>query len=332
MAFSPYKTLICLLAYSRLIAFSEAPLTNITDNVWLQDDTRPLFEIIANVAGRYKAQDRQNIEFVHVVNPLNIPSRIAEQEAAFDSLKRASVLAMNSPIRSCKVSFVAAAYMEDCEFAKVHFDHIARLEKSSSDIFSFAVPRKLPLLFDVIMTAQADGVPATHVIYTNSDICLSAGFYEAIATLLDLGFEAITVNRRDIPANADQGKLLPLMECLIGRKHPGFDCFIFPRHWLDDLVKTDAVIGMPGVARSLLYNLVAHAQRMLLLNDVSLTFHVGSDAAWRAPQYADYRDFNYAQARRIYPALVGEGKERLHEFCRVYGERPIMSGIPNTGL
>jgi hypothetical protein len=301
-------------------------LKKLTENVWLQNEKNPLFESIEQVAFE-KNQQRPAVEFVHVVNPFDAPSRIEEQQLAFASIKRARAVALSSEYQINKISLIAAAFPEDRDFAERHFDHVVALHKSSLDMRPFGVPRKLPLLFDVVMAAGTNAGISSYVLWTNADICLAAGFYDAIATLLALGFDAITVNRRDIPPIGGDKELLPLLEALVGVKHPGFDCFIFPLRWIDDFIKTEALIGMPGVARSLLYNLVAQAETMLLLNAVHLTFHVGSDASWNAPQFADYKKFNFAQARLIYPALPEERKKRLHDFCRAYGERQEMSGV-----
>ena len=303
----------------------------LTQNVWLQDSKNPLFEIFSQANVARSLPRNRVLNAVHIVNPYNSPNRIHEQELAFASIKRARALARNSDSSVIKIFFLAAAFPEDCQFADRHFDSVVSLSQSALDLKTFSVPRKLPLLFDVIGAAREHAGNATHIIWTNNDICLAAGFYEAIAGLLALGFDAITVNRQDIPPIASEQEFLPLMEGLLGVRHRGFDCFIFPLDWVDNFVKTDALIGMRRVGRSLLYNLVAQAETMIMLNDVNLTFHVGSDkTGWDTPKFADYKEFNGAQARLIYPALNQERRERLRAFCHAYGERPEICGLPRS--
>jgi hypothetical protein len=51
--------------------------------------------------------------------------------------------------------------------------------------------------------------------------------------------------------------------------------------------------------RGLLYNLAAHASNMLVLRDCHLTFHLGQDRAWQAPELKDYTEYNRAHAAEV---------------------------------
>src|SRR5688572_8173712 len=155
----------------------------LTKNVWLQDPINPLFQILDRADVGASLLRGGVTEVVHVVNPYNAPNRIDEQELAFASIKRARAVAVGSQYGAMKISFIAAAFPEDFEFAEKHFDRVVALERSALDLKAFAVPRKLPLLFDVITAAKEHAGGATHIIWTNNDICLTAGFYEAIAIL-----------------------------------------------------------------------------------------------------------------------------------------------------
>jgi hypothetical protein len=53
-----------------------------------------------------------------------------------------------------------------------------------------------------------------------------------------------------------------------------------------------------------LFNLVAHAGRVLMLTRAHMTFHLGNDVAWRNPAYADYISFNIRQAQLVVAALA----------------------------
>lgn len=57
-------------------------------------------------------------------------------------------------------------------------------------------------------------------------------------------------------------------------------------------MRNDALIGVPGVARGLLFNMIAQATCMLILRNVALTYHFGDDRTWRSPELEDYAAFN----------------------------------------
>jgi hypothetical protein len=74
--------------------------------------------------------------------------------------------------------------------------------------------------------------------------------------------------------------------------------------------------------RSLLYNLVAKARRMLILRDTHLTYHFGDDRPWADPMFDDYLSFNLEQARGVLGALARDDDRRalLAAFCVAHGE------------
>ena len=71
-------------------------------------------------------------------------------------------------------------------------------------------------------------------------------------------------------------------------QHPGFDCFVFPTAWVEDFVANAACVGIGWVMRSLLYNLVVKARRMVILRNAHLTYHYGDDRPWNAPELEEY--------------------------------------------
>jgi hypothetical protein len=72
--------------------------------------------------------------------------------------------------------------------------------------------------------------------------------------------------------------------------------------------------------RSLLFNLVAHAHRFLMLTQAHLTFHLGDDRHFRDDRYADYFDFNVSEARSAVERLARnpERAKRLHDFIEAH--------------
>ena len=68
-------------------------------------------------------------------------------------------------------------------------------------------------------------------------------------------------------------------------------------------ITNQACIGAGLVMRGLLYNLTAHARKMLLLRECHLTFHLGQDRAWQAPELKDYTEYNRQQSNRVLDEL-----------------------------
>jgi hypothetical protein len=94
------------------------------------------------------------------------------------------------------------------------------------------------------------------------------------------------------------------------------DCFVFPRAWIDSFLRTEAVTGVGGVMRSLLYNLVAKADHLLFLCSAHLTLHYGDDRSWRASHFVPALAHNGKEARDLWLRLIKQGYEgRLAELA-----------------
>jgi hypothetical protein len=108
----------------------------------------------------------------------------------------------------------------------------------------------------------------------------------------------------------------------VGRKHPGFDCFVFPAAWVSKLVQTTSCVGIPHVMRPLMYNLVALSHRLLILKEAHLTYHFGDDRPGFADQFKAYVDHNISQLPVCLAAFAGDPvqRKRVGEFCNVYNE------------
>lgn len=95
---------------------------------------------------------------------------------------------------------------------------------------------------------------------------------------------------------------------------------MFPASMLKNFVLSDSCCGAGQVVRSLLFNLVAHAGRVLMLTRAHLTFHLGNDVAWRNPALADYISFNIRQAELVVAALAKDPDKakRLGDFITAH--------------
>jgi hypothetical protein len=73
---------------------------------------------------------------------------------------------------------------------------------------SFDDNRKLPFIKDIINIAVAHS-SADYVVYTNADIILQPYFYAYLHRQLTLGIDALTINRRRLPATFHDINQLP---------------------------------------------------------------------------------------------------------------------------
>ena len=136
---------------------------------------------------------------------------------------------------------------------------------------------------------------ADYFIYTNVDIILQPSFYLTVMKYIELGIDALVINRRTITPNYTSVRELPLMYSEIGYPHPGFDCFVFRRFIYPYYYLGTACIGVKYIGRILLLNLIAHSQRFQLFKNAHLTFHLGDDRSWNQAQYSDYTEHNQQQ-------------------------------------
>jgi hypothetical protein len=92
--------------------------------------------------------------------------------------------------------------------------------------------------------------------------------------------------------------------------------------WVAEFESSDSCVGAGWVMRSLLYNLVARAKKMLIMRDAHLTYHFGDDRTWDDPRQADYLAFNLEQARSVMSRLSAHEHYRapLSAFCEAHAE------------
>lgn len=286
------------------------------------------------------------IRFRHIVHPYNdaaMPENTAIQPITFDAMKRARQYAEPD----YPVAGVAVAFPEDVGLIPTHIVTGPTLQRNVTDMGQFAIPRRLPLLFDIlksgISVALSDGAHPRRLhflwrmlgrvlrnpilelrlpdeveftIFTNSDIHIQPAFYSVLAALIQQGYDVITANRRTLDVDTQNRSPSPLFLAERGTDHPGLDCFVFPTRMMDSFVPSNCCCGAGYVMRSLLFNLVAHARRFLMLTHAQMTYHLGDDRRWAEPQFDDYMRFNIAQAQSVITAFAEdiEKTKRLKDF------------------
>jgi hypothetical protein len=248
-----------------------------------------------------------SVKFAHVVNPVKVaPSsdlHIA-QPITFESMRVAQQLALtfSIPVELCAVNFP-----EDDEIVPAFFGCRKHLERSVLDVGTFSIPRKLPLIKDILDRAIA-ATNADYIIYSNVDIAVVPHFYLSLDSIVSEGWDALMITRRTLAKNYTSPAQLWRMYSDIGDRHPGNDCFVFPREVYANYHFGDACIGARGFAKVLGINLIVHAQRFQHFKELHLTFHIGDDRIWDDDKYADYSKHNLNIARQV-----------LHRFSQQLG-------------
>ena len=280
-----------------------------------------------------------NVRFRHIVHAYKddaVPENTAVQSITFETIEYARTFALpHNP-----VALVVVTYPGDSDLVPPNAVAGPALRRVVTDLTQFTVARPLPLLFDVLESGMMAPVPGDHradavefVVLTNSDIHLQPPFYRVLAELIRQGYDAITVNRRTIDVDPGNRSFSPLFMAENGIDHRGFDCFIFPATMFESFVPNRCCCGAGGVMRSLLFNIVAHARRFLMLTSPHMTFHLGNDRPWSNPKFADYGQFNFDEAVSVIRTLVTDAEKatRLTEFINAH-ERPNYCNALSTIL
>jgi hypothetical protein len=240
------------------------------------------------------------MRIAHVVNPFKAPSGSEPamfQPITFESIRIAKEFAQTS----VAVEVYAVCYEEDREIVPDGFTLLPSLTRSVLDTGSFSKAKKYPLVKDIFQSL-ANATNAEYLIFTNMDISLLPQFYLAVSELLHQGYDALLINRRGISKKYKSVAQLPLMYSDYGVPHPGFDCFVFKRELLSKLVLEDICVGVSFSEVALLHNFIAFAENLKLVDELHLTFHIGTEVMPPLlPEYYLHNRREYEQ--KIYPQL-----------------------------
>lgn len=267
------------------------------------------------VAGEYLQATRApatSVEILHVVNPVAAKpgSDLGNaQPVTYASMRSAQRFALQEDPQ-LSVRLAATVLPRDAAAIEDGFERLPDLDRTVLDVASFERPRPLPLLFDIVQRAAAapaaEHAEVSAIALTNVDIGLMPHFYLLAADLLRRGYDAVIINRRTIADGFTTPEQLPMIYANIGKSHPGFDCFIVHRDLLGQFEESRACVAGGFVMRGLLYNLVAHAERLRILRDAHATFHIGDAARWASREFPDYEAFNKAEALRVFERLSAD--------------------------
>lgn len=257
------------------------------------------------------------VKIAHIINPVKIKESsdlYTAQPITFQTMQTAQQLAQSAGVN---VELYTAQFPEDHPIVPDYFNKTPDLERSILDLSTFKNQRKLPLLKD-ILDSLYDATDADYFIYTNVDIGVMPNFYTSIAAIINQGYDAFIINRRTIRKNYTTIEEIPLIYAEIGGKHAGYDCFVFGRNAYTQYVLNNVFIGSIPVGYALSINLLCHAKKFKLFTLLHLTFHIGSDGAWKQKGLEDYLDYNIAETDNIYQYYLEKNLLKSHEISQRY--------------
>lgn len=261
----------------------------------------------------------------HLVNPFLVPAGSNPafmQQVTFKSILNARDFAGGQ----VQVDLLAVGYPEDAPMMPEGFRVCESLQHSVLDKGTFKKQRKLPLIAELI-ERLAKNSTADYLIYTNADIALMPQFYLVVNRFLQQGHDALLINRRGISTGYKSLEQLPLMYSEYGKPHPGFDCFVFKRELAAKLKLGHICIGIPFLEVSLVHNLIACAENLKLIDDLHLTFHLGTEVM--PPVDEEYYRHNRGEyENNIYPHI----KDQLDIRKFPYAELPFYKRMMKWAL
>jgi hypothetical protein len=192
------------------------------------------------------------------------------QQLTFESMRRAK----NFSKDHLEVELLSVHFEEDVRAVPGYFIQLPHLKRSIQDFVKEPAAKKFPLLADIIETV-CSYTDADYIIYTNTDITIVPHFYEAIGSIIALGHDAISINRRRIHNRFKQLTELPLALAQMGKLHPGYDCFVFHRDIAKKFVFSRICIGTGFTSVAFIHNLIAFAENPFISDRLHLTVHLG---------------------------------------------------------
>ncbi|MCB9234520.1 MAG: hypothetical protein H6581_22890 [Bacteroidia bacterium] len=215
--------------------------------------------------------------FAHLINPVNAGPesdlRMA-QPITFASMQRAKMQAEAEG--KISVQLLSVQFPEDHAIIPPYFTCTPDLERSVLDVGHFTVPRKYPLIGDLLERLYTHST-AEYLIFTNVDIGVQPHFYTRVNEIIEAGHEAFIINRRRIPAIYPTPDHLDAIYADRGKSHPGFDCFVFKRDIYPRFVLENVCVGIPFIGILTAQNLFAFGKNFKLFDREYLTFHLGME-------------------------------------------------------
>ena len=217
-----------------------------------------------------------------------------------------------------EIELLSVSFPEDHEIIPDYFRKLPNLTRSVADVGAFQTLRKFPLIRDILTTAYENST-ADFLIYTNVDIGLYPDFYSEVVRIIGEGHDAFIINRRRIPAVYAKPEDLPEIWESPGKKHPGFDCFVFKRELVPKFELENVCVGIVFIGILTAHNLFAFGKNFKLFDKEHLTFHLGMEIFKARPgEYMDHNKREFRKAiRKLIPSLEPRKLPYYHWFWPV---------------
>lgn len=227
---------------------------------------------IAHIINPYKC-DIHNSSYLYYAQPITFKSMLISKKFSEKNNK------------NLKIDLLTINYEEDNSIIPKYFIKLPYLERSTKDYYE--TKKKLPFINDILHSPLKYKNDYDYIIYSNSDISIKKYFYERIYNIIKYQkLKSFSINRRDnIPKKVGNyiftEKDLNFLYKFKGEKHPGNDCFIINKILLEKIDLKDLFIGYSPWGTVLLKILQKLDNKFKIFKNEFLTFHLGSDKAWR---------------------------------------------------
>ena len=249
----------------------------------------------------------------HIINSVNVPED--------SDLGRAQPVTFKTLLRSKSISkykdsieHYVVGYEGDYDHVPSGFVHLPELERSVLDVGKFNVQRKLPLIGDIFNSIDGQ-VDLDWIVYSNVDIAVMPYFYDYLFDHLKRvdSTRCLVINRR-VVEEVPEG-LLSSYYSQVGKRHPGFDCFVIPMSLISKFNLDLVCLGGNFLGRAILCNLYSFADEVKILEDSHLTFHIGDDGAWLNRVNSEFDTHNKECIYRLIDSLAKDvDNHRLEEL------------------
>ncbi|GAB4534210.1 MAG: hypothetical protein Tsb0014_20240 [Pleurocapsa sp.] len=251
---------------------------------------------IAHIINVTEINESKKASYLHIAQPVTMKSMVIAQQMAQDvvDVDLVAVKHKNENV-VCPPEF---SWAEDLE--NYAYDYIESLRNTSNK-------KPLPRLTDILNSLYKSS-DAEYFIYTNLDIGLYPQFYLKIKEIIELGYDAFAINRRDLPTEYDgillDDNKIEMIFTLKGLTHPGIDCFVFKREIVPRLNLNNVYIGFPPVGQVLKHQIEINSQNFIWLKNQILTFHLGQEQGWN--RGGIYQEENRNQAQNLYTNCLSQ--------------------------
>lgn len=250
---------------------------------------------IAHIINVTEITEAKKSSYLHVAQPVTMKTMILAKERAKNS---------------AQIQLVAIKHKDENLTIPTDFEWAPDIDKHAWEYIDSLqdVPRKpLPRLWDIIRGLY-EFSDADFFIYTNLDIGLYPQFYLQVIDLINQGYDAFCINRRDLPKKykgvfLDDNDIAHIYSTEgKGIKHPGIDCFIFKRQIVPSLELGNVYIGFPPVGQVLKSQVEKNSNNFSWIKGKAWTFHIGIDSPWqrRGPYFSE----NYSQSEGLYEQSI----------------------------